>query len=428
MLRMNKIHLLLLAALSASSLQAELAVGDDIWPQFRGGVQGIVQTTNIPVQWGAPQSIRWRAPLPHGGQSSPVIWRGRVFTTSVEGPLKETLHVHCHDLSDGRQLWAKSFPSSFTEKDSEYISKAAPTPAVDADALYLLFESGDLLALSHQGDPLWHEKLTVPFGKFEGNHGQGSSLLLAGPRLFVLVDHKGKSFLAAFSKSDGSLAWKTERDTSSAWSTPIAVEHSGIPQIIASASSSIIGYDAADGHQLWSFTEIEGNNVPSPAFHDGALLIGSRAKGQSLRLNLPAAPEARPQLAWHAADASSAFGSPLIFQSRGYIVNDAGILFCYDWDTGQLLWDQRLSASTWASPIATRDRIYFFSSNGVTQVIRPSGDFDLIAQNDLPDKPEGRMYGTALASGTLIFRFFNELIAVSDPSGAAIPAPAPAAP
>ena len=44
------------------------------------------------------------------------------------------------------------------------MSKGAPTPAVDAERLYAFFDSGDLLALTHDGQTVWHRKLGAEYG------------------------------------------------------------------------------------------------------------------------------------------------------------------------------------------------------------------------------------------------------------------------
>lgn len=389
--------------------------GRDVWPEFRGGVQGIVGQVQAPVRWQADSGIAWRAPLAGQGQSSPVIWKGKVFATSLEGAMKEQLHIAAYDLGNGRKLWNQRFGSSFPEKDSDYISKAAPTPAVDSSLVYVLFESGDLHALTHDGRRKWHRSLAADFGKFEGNHGQGASPVLTEKAVIVLMDHKGQSFVAAFAKADGTLLWKTDRETSSAWSTPLLVSRGGRAEILTSASGLIAGYDPSDGALLWSYQGIEGNNVPSPAYADGALVAGSRTKGKCLRLNLPA-PGAKeePGVAWKSAEAASAFGSPLIYKGRVYIGNDAGVLFCHDFDSGKLLWDQRLSAAYWASPLVADERIYFFCNDGKTFVIRPADEWQMEVENVISPQPEGKMYGYGLADGTLVFRFSNELIGIRE--------------
>lgn len=94
------------------------------------------------------------------GQSSPVIYGDHVFVTSCDGPNKATLHVACLKLSDGKVVWDKSLPSTNPEKNSLYISRAAPTPVVDATHVFAYFESGDVFAITHDGDVSWQKSIT----------------------------------------------------------------------------------------------------------------------------------------------------------------------------------------------------------------------------------------------------------------------------
>lgn len=217
-----------------------------------------------------------------------MIWGGRVFVTSVEGARKETLGLLAFDQHNGRELWQREWTSSFPEQDSDYISKAAPTPAVDDERVYVLFESGDLFALSHEGQEIWHRALTRDFGPFSGNHGQGSSPLLAQDTVVLLMDHQGPSFIAAFDRAAGTTRWKTDRSTTSAWSSPVLVDRHGRSEIVASASGSVIAYDPTDGSVRWSHEGLEANNVPSPSADGAIVLVGSRRKGANLALRVSA--------------------------------------------------------------------------------------------------------------------------------------------
>ncbi len=55
----------------------------DQWPEFRNGGSSIT-VGQLPSVWN-PESIAWQRELTGYGQSSPVIYRGRVFVTSVAG-------------------------------------------------------------------------------------------------------------------------------------------------------------------------------------------------------------------------------------------------------------------------------------------------------------------------------------------------------
>ncbi len=384
--------------------------GDKNWPGFRGLAQSSCSDKNLPLNWTIETVPTWRSQLAGIGQSSPVVWEDQVYITSVEGPNKETLHLESFEVATGKKLWSKTWGSSFPEKDSDYISKAAPTPVVDVDRLYVLFESGDLIALSHKGEELWRRELTKDYGKFEGNHGQASSPVLTDDGVIILVDQKAQSFIASFDKNSGETQWKTDRDTSTAWSTPIVLNRGGRTEVITSASGSLTAYDPKNGKELWTHLDLDGNNVPSPSTDGNLFLIGSRKKGANLAIR---AGDAKTEVAWIAEDATSAFGSPLIHAGRAYYVSDAGIAFCYRLETGEPLWDERIGDGTWASPLAAGDRVYFFGKNGKTTVIKPSDSFESIAENEIEVDPKDRVYGYAVADGKFIMRLGGELVCLA---------------
>ena len=147
----------------------------------------------------SPQVVRRRQSslekkLTGYGQSTPVVFGERVFTTSTEGDDSEILVVQCHRLSNGVLMWEKKYPSPAKTKRSQYVSQAAPSPVVDDRAVYLFFESGLLLAMDHHGKELWKRSLIEEYGPMMGDHGLGS-LFQTEDGLGLLVDHAGPSYL-----------------------------------------------------------------------------------------------------------------------------------------------------------------------------------------------------------------------------------------
>ena len=130
------------------------------WPGFLGAGASSIVAESIPLEWSPQKNMAWTREIPGYGQSSPVIWGDRIFLTSVDGPNKEMLHVVCYSLQSGDQLWDVETPSTNPEKSSVYISRAAPTPVVDAERVYAYFEGGDVLAVSHTGEKVWARSLS----------------------------------------------------------------------------------------------------------------------------------------------------------------------------------------------------------------------------------------------------------------------------
>lgn len=380
------------------------------WPGFRGGGNSVASVQTLPERWD-DGSVAWRAALPGSGQSSPVIWGDRLFSTSAEGANKETLHVLCHDLEIGSELWCREFHNSVPKKTSRYISRSAPTPAVDKKRVYALFESGDLASLTHEGQTVWKRNLSRDYGPFEGNHGQGSSPVLSSRGLVVVMDHKGDSFIASFAKNTGKSLWKTPRNTSSAWSSPVILRRvNGSEEIVCSASNTVASYDPARGTLLWNFNDIAGNNVPTATAFGRWIFVGSSSKNNSLLLRLE---NGQPKIAWKAAQASSSFGSPLIHNGRVYLINKAGVLFCYALKSGRLLFDRRLPDSTWASPLGAGNRIWLFCKDGSTVVMESADTPKVLSTASLKVAGNDRVYGYAVASDKFVFRLGAELICIS---------------
>ncbi|MEZ6065324.1 MAG: hypothetical protein R3B90_06360 [Planctomycetaceae bacterium] len=70
-----------------------LAASPNSWPAFLGQGADPVDPATIPQTWSPTENIAWTASLPGKGQSSPVIWRDRVYVTSIHGTMKDTCHV-----------------------------------------------------------------------------------------------------------------------------------------------------------------------------------------------------------------------------------------------------------------------------------------------------------------------------------------------
>lgn len=103
-------------------LASSLAAAD--WPGFRGDGTSISTARDLPLHWSASSNMAWRVTLPGTGQSSPIIWRDRVYVTSAVGPRKEQLVVQALSLATGRELWRFTTNSSRAQEVSNMHSQA----------------------------------------------------------------------------------------------------------------------------------------------------------------------------------------------------------------------------------------------------------------------------------------------------------------
>src|SRR5262245_53414058 len=255
---------LLLALFALGLLAGAPCRGGETWPSLHNGGNTSINAADLPLSWSPEKAIAWSVALPGYGQSAPVVWDRQVYVTAIEGDDKEWCFVQAHDARNGRRAWQPKFPATVKTKNSYMVSRAAPTPVVDRDGVYALFESGDLHALTHGGKQRWQVALfDATKRKFDNAHGYGASPTQTGKAVIVLVDHRGPSYLLALSKESGKPLWKTERKSRSSWSSPQVARVGGKEQVIVSSTGTVDGYDAETGKLLWSHTGLSGNGTPS---------------------------------------------------------------------------------------------------------------------------------------------------------------------
>ena len=416
-----KLFLCLFLAFTLGTLTENIAHqnGSTRWTGFRGN-SGNSHTgaINLPRTWSETENIAWVTDLPGYGQSSPVVWDGKIFVTASEGAMKETLVLLCIEVETGEILWAKRFEASHKTERTDMISQAAPTPAVDAQHLYAFFETGDLLALNHQGEKVWHRSLTKEYGTFIGNHGIGSSIAQTADAVILLIDHSGPSYLLSISKTDGTNLWKRDREKRVSWTSPVISTSGDLTEILISSNGIVEAYNAQNGERRWYVEGIEKNTVPSPTVTERWVVVGSSQKGETLAIERGGIGDVTESHIRWKMDVASSFGSPLIHRGSVYVVNKVGALSCLNLETGNLLWTTRIGSSTWASPIAAADMLYFFGKDGDTTVMQAPLQQNeeippIVSVNSLAIK--NRVYGVAAINGAFLIRTGSRLICVGQP-------------
>ncbi len=376
----------------------------ECWPSFRNGGDSRSTAKSLPINWSPDSGIAWQHELPGYGQSSPVVWNGTVFLTAVEGPMKETCLVLALDAQSGQEQWSRTFVASTTARSNSMVSRAAPTPVVDQNGLYVFFEGGDLIGLSHQGEVKWQRSLTKEYGEFSSPHGVGSSLTQSKAAVIVQMDQRGPSYLLAVDKATGQTRWKVGRESRASWTSPIVVRWQGKEQVVVSSSGMVDGYDATAGKLLWTLGGLGGNSIPSPSVAGDRLFVGAGlsrfgpvagAAQSNCCLELrEASGDYRCEVLWRAEKALAHYASPLPYRDCVYYVNKVGAVYCLDIETGRENYVHRIDGPCWATPVAVGDHIYFFGKDGVTTVIKAGPTFAKVATNalwdpDNPPKPEG---------------------------------------
>jgi outer membrane protein assembly factor BamB len=414
------------ALLLLPTLLSPLAAED--WPQWRGPHNGVAPAAKPPVKWSATENIAWKTPIEGAGHSSPVIAGDRIFlTTAIEGavieghgPVKHTrknepylhpdsvagnrsheLRVLALDARTGKILWQKTaYEGKMYDDRHRKNTYASSTPVTDGKHLFVHFGSEGIYCFDFDGRLVWKASLG-PMPNW--GLGPGTSPVLFEDTVIIQGDNDGgeTSFLAALSKRDGKLVWKTKRNNWTTWATPLLVQHAGAWQLITSAREATVSYDPKTGKELWAGPGVEGNACPSPVAAKGLVIVSSGypvKRVLALRLD----PAASERVAWQHDKGTAYVPSPVIYGDHLYLMTDKGILSCLDVATGKVLYDSGrppVAAQFEASLLVVDGKILQTSVDGDTFVIQAGPEHKVLGTN-----PIGETVWSSLAvSGDALF-------------------------
>ncbi len=404
---MNLIRLIAITALATTG-----AIAAD-WPQFRGPTgQGISEAKNLPTTWSTSNNIAWKQPIPGGGWSSPIVWRGRIFLTTAvapEGGGNVALRALCLDERSGKVIWETEIFTVVAVAGHKKNSQASPTPLTDGTRLYVHFGQYGTAALDLSGKVLWRQTSL----KYPPVHGNGGSPALSGDALVFSCDGASDPFVAALNKATGELLWKTPRDQTVgkkfSFSTPLIITNAGRAQIISPGSGAVMAYDPANGKELWRARYGEGYSVvPRPVFGHGLLYLSSG-------FDRPVTHAIRPDgigdvtdthIAWKISKGAPNTPSMLLAGNELYFLSDAGVMTCANAKTGETHWQERLEGGVSASPVLADGKIYSVNEEGVTTVLKPGKTFRVLARNDLQERA---LASPAVVDGALLIRTAKHL-------------------
>ncbi len=398
------------------------------WTRFRGpNGTGISHATTVPVNF-TQADFNWRVPLPGEGHSSPVIWGNRIFLTSAEESAGKW-HLLCLSVADGRELWRRTYPFKPYPKN-RLNSFASSTPAVDADAVYVMMvtpESFTVLAFDHNGKELWRRDL----GTYTAGNGTGASLIVVGDVVIVPNDQEGddnpptggkppESSLIGLDRKTGAVRWKHKRTKNGAasYATPMVYEPPGsAPEVIfLSTAHGITSLNPLTGELNWELTDLSKLRcVASPIMAKGLIIAitgvgasGSR-KGFAVRpgskaQNLP------PQIAYEIPRQSfSQVPTPIAIGDLIFFWGDGGIVNCLRAATGEPVWKERVGGTFYGSPVYVNGKLYAMNAQGELAVIEASEQFKLLAKIPLG---EGSHATPAVSDGVMYLRTLSHLISV----------------
>lgn len=379
----------------------QAAVAETNWPCWRGpGNNGSITSGNYPVTWN-PEKVLWKIDIPGKGFSTPIVWDKKIYLTTGAKGLDT---VFAFDWS-GKQIWQKQLGPETAGRHKNG-SGSNPSATTDGSAVFVFFKSGNFAALALDGSIRWKKNLFELYGKDDRYWDFGTSPVLTKKYVVIAQMHDGDSWLAAFDKVTGRLAWKvprnyeTPKEGSQGYSTPIVFSHNGIEALLVWGALHLTAHDTADGKTLFSCGNFnpEGTNlwpsVASPVISGNIAVVSyGRADRKLPRLHgikLGGSGDVtETHRLWKRTDTGPFIPTPSEYKGRVYLVRDTGEIDCINPLTGENIWSgvfPKGKGKFYSSPLIAGGHLYAIREDGIIFVIKLKGKFEIISAIDMKDK------------------------------------------
>jgi outer membrane protein assembly factor BamB len=437
---MNLSAKLSLCGLLLAAASARPAPGAD-WPQWRGpALDGSSPEQGLPQKWTATEGVRWRTPLPGFSGATPAVQGDRIFVSSPNA--EKDLLLFCLNRRDGKVLWQKVLSTGDQTKGKTSPNMTSPSPVTDDRAVYILYGTGDFLALDFDGKVLWKRNLAEEFGRFSFMWLYGSSPMLFEGRLYLqflqrdpvppdythALDGKSEreSFLLCVDPRDGKTLWRRLRQTDASkesqesYATPIPLVYEGRKELVVIGGDFLTGHSLEDGSELWragGFNPKKGEwmrVVASPVvYKDVAIaagpkrvpVIGVRSGGRG--------DVTESRTLWKFEEFPPDVCTPVLYKGVLHVLDgDKQMLTALHPETGEKLWQVSLGVreNFKASPTAADGRIFCISEKG-TVVVVDAASGGVVHTAEMGGGSLTRS-SVIFSSGDILMRTAEELICV----------------
>ena len=288
-----------LLVLASFSVSCHVAVCED-WPGFLGPqANGVSSETGLLDRWPSNEP--------------PIIWQKQIGTgygaVSVRGDIVVLHHrlaneeiVEGFEAATGKSIWDYSYPSHFIDPYG-YNNGPRSTPLLTAERCYTLGAEGKLLCLELKtGKLIWQRDTGVDWDVPPAFFGVGSSPILDGNKLIVMVGGQTNSGVVAFDPATGKTLWESvgeknwqgqpmrgwrgeptvnwqKWEKQASYSTPVAASIHGQRQILCLMRQGLVSVNPTNGDVNFSFwfrsPVNDSVNAMDPVVVDDLILISA---------------------------------------------------------------------------------------------------------------------------------------------------------
>mgnify|MGYP003346691251 FL=1 len=375
------------------------------WRAWRGPLgNGSVEQGTYPVKFDA-STYHWRTQLPGKGCSTPILLNGLIYLTT---PADGNDAVACYDMQ-GAEKWRTVFGKENAGKHRNGSGSNA-SPVTDGSGVYVFFKSGTFAAVDLNGKVRWKADLVERFGKDTLYWDHGTSPVLTEKYVIMARMHQGESWLAAFDKLTGEMAWIVARNYSTptecdhGYTTPVVMQYQGKESILVWGAEHLTIHNASDGLVTWSCGNFnpEANKlwpaIATPVIVGDMVIIayGRNDRGtprlHGIRLT-GSGDVTSTNHVWRRDDVGTFVPTPVVYKGRVILVRDRGEVASIDPATGKTVWEgmfPRNRANFYASPLIAGDKLYAPREDGTVFVANVANDkFEVLSENNMDESVIG---------------------------------------
>jgi outer membrane protein assembly factor BamB len=273
--------------------------GED-WPQFLGprannisGETGLLDKwpeTGPPVLWSKVIGTGYSAPSVRGER---LVLHHRIGGQEI---------VVCFEAATGKPLWQHGYPSSFVDPYG-YNNGPRCTPLLTTNRCYTFGAEGKLLCLDLQsGQLIWQRDTQKDWNVPEAFFGVGSSPILEGDKLIVMIGGQPNSGVVAFNAATGKTLWEnvgkanwqgvvttgwrvekpyewTGEEKLASYSTPVVATFHGQRHVLCLMRQGLVSVNPTNGAVNFSYwfqsMANDSVNAMNPVVHDNLVLISA---------------------------------------------------------------------------------------------------------------------------------------------------------
>jgi outer membrane protein assembly factor BamB len=271
----------------------------------------------------------------------------------------------CLQVRDGKILWQRSLTRDFGGRVPTWSYRESPL--VDGEKVVCTpgGEDATLVALDKlTGKTIWKSKL--PGGDASGAGGPGGFGRAPGGR------GRGSGGFGGFGGSGA------------AYASAIAIDFEGQREYVQLTAKALVGVAASDGKFLWRYDRPAngpGINCSTPIYHEGLVFAASAygAGGGLVKLSKDGNGGVKAQEVYSTRKMQNHHGGIILVDGSLYGANggnEGGFLICLDFQTGNVLWDERDKPDRRGvrkGSVALADGcIYYRQEDGTTILFEPS--------------------------------------------------------